>query len=109
MYQEYLIETGVMEEQIVFMNFEELENEDYLDYKTLYKYLISKLHPEKMTYIFLDEIQKVSEFQKEVDSLHVKENVDIYITGSNAYLLSGELARLFIRIICGNLDVTAFI
>ena len=94
MYQEYLIENGVLKEQIVFMNFEELENEDYLDYKTLYKYLISKLKPEKMTYIFLDEIQKVSEFQKAVDSLYVKENVDIYITGSNAYLLSGELATL---------------
>lgn len=91
-YQERLIESGVDQSQIVALNFEELENDALLDYKSLYEYLKSKLVAGKFTYIFLDEIQKVSEFEKAVDSLYVKKNVDIYITGSNAYLLSGELA-----------------
>ena len=92
LYRDWLIENGVSQEQIVFINFEELYYEDLLDYKRLYQYIISKLQLEKMNYIFLDEIQKVSAFEKVVDSLYIKENVDIYITGSNAYLLSGELA-----------------
>lgn len=76
------------------MNFEELEYEELLDYKKLYAYLKERLVAGKTTYIFLDEIQKVPDFEKVVDSLYVKPNVDIYITGSNAYLLSGDLATL---------------
>lgn len=91
-YQQMLIENGIDRSQIVSLNFEELENEELLDYKSLYEYVRSKLASGKYTYIFLDEIQKVTGFEKAVDSLYVKENVDIYITGSNAYLLSGELA-----------------
>lgn len=91
-YQQKLIESGVNKSQIVSLNFEELENEELLNYKSLYEFLKSKLIPGKYTYIFLDEIQKVIDFEKAVDSLYIKENVDIYITGSNAYLLSGELA-----------------
>lgn len=94
MYRDYLIDNGVDEEQIVFLNFEELENEELLDYRRLYDHIVSKLQKGIVTYIFLDEIQKVDQFQKAVDSLYVKDNVDIYITGSNAYLLSGELATL---------------
>ncbi len=90
-YQEKLIKEGVDRSQIVFLNFEELENEELLNYKSLYEYIQSKLVPSKYTYIFLDEIQKVADFEKVVDSLYVKDHVDIYITGSNAYLLSGEL------------------
>ena len=93
-YMDYLIETGVKEKQIIFLNFEELEYEDLLDYKALYQYLVSNLSPEGTTYIFLDEIQKVPEFERAVDSLYIKDNVDIYITGSNSFLLSGELATL---------------
>lgn len=93
-YKNYLLETGIPEAQIIFINFEELEYDDLLDYKSLYQYIISKLVPNKPTYIFLDEIQKVLDFEKAVDSLYVKDNVDIYITGSNSYLLSGELATL---------------
>lgn len=93
-YQEWLKENGVAEEQILSVNFEELEYEDLLDYKRLYQYLKEHLADEKMTYIFLDEIQKVPFFEKAVDSLYVKPNVDLYITGSNAYLLSGDLATL---------------
>ena len=94
LYQDYLRTQGVADDQIVYVNFEELEYEDLLDYKALYNYIKSRLHSEKTTYIFLDEIQQVADFQKAVDSLYVKQNVDIYITGSNAYLLSGELATL---------------
>ena len=93
-YQNKLTSAGVTEEQIISINFEELENEPLLDYKSLYQYIKERLCEDKMTYIFLDEIQKVTSFEKVVDSLHVKENIDIYITGSNAYMLSGDLATL---------------
>lgn len=93
-YQDYLRENGITEEQMISINFEELEYEHLLDYRALYEYIKKRLCPEKMTYIFLDEIQKVQGFQKVVDSLYVKNNTDIYITGSNAYMLSGDLATL---------------
>lgn len=94
LYREYLREQGVSEEQIIFINFEDIAYEDLLDYKELYQYLIKQLTPDRMNYIFLDEIQAVSQFQKAVDSLYIKKNCDVYITGSNVYLLSGELATL---------------
>ena len=93
-YQEWLKARGVSDEQIVTINFEELEYEELQDYKKLYAYLKNRLCKGKMTYIFLDEIQKVSAFEKVVDSLYVKPQVDLYVTGSNAYLLSGDLATL---------------
>ena len=93
-FQQWLKENGVTEEQIVSVNFEELEYEDLLDYKKLHRYLKENLASGKTTYIFLDEIQKVPYFEKVVDSLYVKPNVDLYITGSNAYMLSGDLATL---------------
>lgn len=93
-FQKWLKESGATEEQIVSVNFEELEYEDLLDYKKLYQYLKERLVSGKITYIFLDEIQKVPSFEKVVDSLYVKPNVDLYITGSNAYMLLGDLATL---------------
>lgn len=93
-YQDYLREIGVLDEQIISLNFEELENEVLLDYKVLYSYIKERLCKDKMTYIFLDEIQNVASFEKAIDSLYVKDNTDVYITGSNSYLLSGELATL---------------
>lgn len=93
-YQEWLKASGVSDEQIVSINFEELEYEELQDYKKLYAYLKDRLCKGKMTYIFLDEIQKVSAFEKVVDSLYVKPQVDLYVTGSNAYMLSGDLATL---------------
>ena len=93
-YQEWLKASGVSDEQIVTINFEELEYEELQDYKKLYAYLKNRLCKGKMTYIFLDEIQKVSAFEKVVDSLYVKPQVDLYVTGSNAYMLSGDLATL---------------
>ncbi|MCI5751549.1 MAG: ATP-binding protein [Oscillospiraceae bacterium] len=93
-FQEYLKECGVDDSQIISINFEKLEFEHLLNYKELYSYITERLHPEKMTYIFLDEIQLVEGYQKAVDSLFVRDNVDLYITGSNAQMLSGELATL---------------
>ncbi|HCT91055.1 MAG TPA: ATPase [Lachnospiraceae bacterium] len=93
-YQDQLLQNGVSQEQIISLNFEELEYEHLLDYRALYQYVKERLCPDRRTYIFLDEIQKVSSFEKVVDSLYVKENTDIYITGSNAYMLSGDLATL---------------
>ena len=85
---------GVEAEQIISINFEDLEFEELLDYKVLYRYIKERLCSDKMTYIFLDEIQNVPDFPKVVDSLYVKSNTDVYITGSNSYLLSSELATL---------------
>ena len=94
LYQDYLRSEGITDDQIISINFEELEYEELLDYKVLYNYVKERLNETKTTYVFLDEIQQVEDFQKAVDSLYVKKNVDVYITGSNAYLLSGELATL---------------
>ncbi len=93
-FQECLRGEGVEERQIIYLNFEKIENEPLHDYHVLYDYVKSRLQPGKMTYIFLDEIQAVPGFQKAVDSLFVLEQTDLYITGSNAHMLSGELATL---------------
>lgn len=94
MYRKWLLEQGVEEERIVSINFEDLDFEDLTDYKKLHTYLKEHLVKENMTYIFLDEIQNVEQFPKVVDSLYIKDNVDIYITGSNAHMLSSEIATL---------------
>lgn len=93
-YQTWLKANRVSADQIVSVNFEELEYEELLDYRKLYEYLKNHLCVGKKTYIFLDEIQKVAAFEKVVDSLYVKPDIDIYITGSNAYMLSSDLATL---------------
>lgn len=94
LYRSWLYTVGVTPEQIVAINFEERENEELLDYGRLYDHIKSHLQPDKMTYVFLDEIQHVPDYQKAVDSLLVKRNIDVYITGSNAYFISSELATL---------------
>lgn len=93
-YQSWLKLNGISEKQIVSINFEELEYEELQDYRKLYSYLKEHLCEGEKTYFFLDEIQKVPSFEKVVDSLYVKPDVDIYITGSNACMLSGDLATL---------------
>lgn len=93
-YREYLLSHGVLPEQIIDLNFEDLDYEELADYKLLYKYVKERLCEDKMNYIFLDEIQHVESYEKAVDSLFLKENCDVYITGSNAYFMSGELATL---------------
>lgn len=94
LYKEYLLKNDVDNSQIISINFEDIDYEDLQDYKILYKYIKDKLLDNKMNYIFLDEIQHVDSFEKAVDSLFIKKNVDLYITGSNAYFMSGELATL---------------
>lgn len=94
LFQNYLLNNEVTKEQIISINFEDIDYEELLDYKALYKYIKERLIPNKMNYIFLDEIQNVENYQKAVDSLFLKDNIDLYLTGSNAYLLSGEIATL---------------
>ena len=89
----YLKKTGVKDDQIIKINLEDA-NYNFLDYKELYDYVNKKIDSKKKYYVFLDEVQNVPKFQKAVDSLYIKKNVDVYITGSNAYMLSGELATL---------------
>ena len=93
-YKDYLIKNGVEKKQIISINFEDMDYEELTDYKKLYKYIKSKMIDNKKNYIFLDEIQHVDKFEKVVDSLFIKDNVDLYITGSNAYFMSSELATL---------------
>ncbi|CDG03590.1 Putative ATPase [Lactococcus lactis subsp. lactis A12] len=94
LFREYLKQNGVLPEQMITMNLEDFSADELLDPKMLHQYLINHLVEGKMTYIFLDEIQNVPNFGRVVDSLFIRENVDLYITGSNAYFLSGELATL---------------
>ena len=93
LYIEYLKKNKIKSSQIININ---LENPEYQfeDYMSLYNYVNKKIKDEEKYYVFLDEVQNVPEFQKAVDGLYIKKNVDLYITGSNAYLLSGELATL---------------
>lgn len=93
LYEEYLKNTGVSKEQIIRINLEDPEM-NFIDYMELYNYVKEKINKDKMNYVFIDEVQNVDKFQKAVDGLFIKKNVDLYITGSNAYLLSGELATL---------------
>lgn len=90
---DYLKQTGVKDDHIISINLESPEY-DFKDYKELYYYVNEKIKDNDMYYVFLDEIQVVEKFEKAVDGLYIKKNVDEYITGSNAYLLSGELATL---------------
>ena len=94
LYQDYLLSTGVTDEQILSINLEDGDFQDIDNSKQLYTYINERLLPNKKNYIFLDEVQRIFEFQKAVDGLFVKKNCDVYITGSNAHLLSGELATL---------------
>ncbi|MCZ2102007.1 MAG: ATP-binding protein [Chitinophagales bacterium] len=95
MFRNYLVETGISEAQILFMNFEQIENIKWLnDFEGLYYHIIGQLDLSKPCYVFLDEIQNVKEFERLVDGLYVKPNIDVYVTGSNAYLLSSELGTL---------------
>lgn len=93
MFRDELLENGVDENQIIFLNFEDYDNKHLRNPDELYSYIKERL-TKKMNYIFLDEIQSVENFPEIVDSLYIKDNVDIYITGSNSSLLSSEIATL---------------
>ncbi len=92
-YIDYLKSIGIKQNHIISINLENPDNE-FENYKDLYQHIKKQIKDEKQYYVFLDEIQNVPEFQKAVDGLYIIKNVDVYITGSNAFLLSGELATL---------------
>ena len=94
LFQDELKKDGIGEKQIISINFEDPDNDGLKSYKTLYDHVSSKLQSGKMNYIFLDEIGLVDEWQKCVDGLFIKKNCDVYVTGSNSYMLSSELATL---------------
>jgi predicted AAA+ superfamily ATPase len=94
LFQDYLLKNGVKSEQIQSINLENVDNSDLTDYKVLHKHINKRLVPRKMNYVFLDEIQNAPDFQKAADSLYIKENVDLYLTGSNSSILSGKWATM---------------
>ena len=94
LYADELLTEGVKDEQLTFINFEDFEYHDLRESKALYDYIVGRLRPDMMNYVFLDEIQHVNNYADVVDALYIKSNVDLYITGSNAYLLSSEIATL---------------
>lgn len=93
-YRDYLIEEGVQPHQIIMINLEDIEHEELQEYHALYNYVNDRLYKDQKMYVFIDEVQCCEKFEKAIDSLHIKRNVDLYITGSNAYFMSGELATL---------------
>ena len=93
-YQEYLINKGISKDQIISINFEDFDYEELTDPHKLYEFIKERIIDGKKMYVFLDEIQNVTDFHKVVDSLFIKKNIDLYITGSNAYMLSSEIATL---------------
>ena len=94
MFADELLQNGVNQEQIQFYNFEDLDTLAIGDIYKIHTHIKERLVTDSPNYIFLDEIQNVRDFQRLVDSLYIKPDVDVYITGSNAYMLSGELATL---------------
>ena len=94
MFADSLISSGCSSEQIQLYNFEDPDIFSLGDWKQVYDHINNKLIPGKMNYVFLDEVQNIQSFERLVDGLFIKKNCDVYITGSNAYLLSGELATL---------------
>ena len=90
-YQNYLINNGVEAAQIIKINFEDFAFRKLLEPEALHEYIIERLHQQK-TYVFLDEIQNVKEWPAVINSLNLRPNIDLYVTGSNAYMLSSELA-----------------
>lgn len=93
MFRDELLNNGVEENQIIFINFEDYENKSLRNIDSLYDYIKQRL-TSKMNYVFLDEVQRVEDFPEVVDSLYIKDNVDLYLTGSNSSLLSSEIATL---------------
>ena len=92
LYKQELLQQGIEEKQIQIIKLEELENESLLNYKNLYQHVLDNLVPNKKNYVFLDEVQNVPDFQKAVRSLFEKGNIDLYLTGSNSKLQSGQWA-----------------
>ncbi|MBN2681113.1 MAG: ATP-binding protein, partial [Bacteroidales bacterium] len=103
------LKDGVESENIIFLNFEERENLHLTNWTTLYDEIIAKVNSNDTYYIFLDEVQQINDFERLVNSLFTKKNIDLYVTGSNAYLLSSELATFLTgRYIAINLQPYSF-
>ena len=94
LFQDELLADNVTAEQIIDINFELMEYDNLRDYRALYEYINERIIPSKKMYLFLDEIQHVPSFERVVDNFFVQDNVDIYITGSNAYFMSSDMATL---------------
>ena len=94
LFQSELLASGVPEKNIIAINLELLENEELLDYRRLHREVLDRCDPQAKSYVFIDEIQNVPDFQKAVDSLYARGTIDLYITGSNALLMKGTLATL---------------
>lgn len=94
MYRDWLLEQGVDKSRIIYVNFEDFDNFELRDPKMLYSFVKGRLTDSGMTYIFFDEIQHVKDFPDVVNSLNIKPNTDVYLTGSNAYMLSSDIATL---------------
>lgn len=94
MYRDFLTQHGIDNKQIIAINFEDFDYYELRDPHKLYTYVANRINPENISYILLDEIQLVTDFPDVVNSLFIKKNVDLYLTGSNAYMLSGEIATL---------------
>ena len=93
MFKDYLINNGIKNDNIIYINFESAIYDDIKNYKDLYNYIKDKIKNDKV-YVLLDEVQNVESWEKAINSFKVDFDVDIYITGSNAYLLSSELSTL---------------
>lgn len=93
-YQRHLLEQGVEQAQLLQLNFEDFANAHLLEPQALHAYVLEQLQPEKMNYVFFDEIQNVKDFPAVLNSLNLRPNIDLYVTGSNAYMLSSEIATL---------------
>lgn len=94
MFREYLISVGIAESQIIAINLEDYDFYELRDGKKLHEYIKQRLNKEKMSYVFVDEVQQCPDFADVINSLFLKKNIDIYITGSNADMLSSEIATL---------------
>ena len=93
-FKQHLVNDGVAADAICFLNFEERENAHFQSWEQVYDFIISNLSAAAKRYVFLDEVQLIPQFEKLVDALYVKKDIDLYITGSNAYLLSSELSTM---------------
>lgn len=94
MFQQTLEASGVPASCILSLNLEDIANEHLLDYRSLHSYILDVLPPEEQCCLFLDEVQYVSGFERALSSLRTHKNIDIYVTGSNAYLMSSEISTL---------------
>ena len=94
LFADQLKDNGVDDARIITLNLEQLENESLLDYHALHDEILGRVNGAEMHYVFIDEVQNVPNFQKAIDSLYTRDNIDLYITGSNAMLLGGNLATL---------------